>query len=204
VTYRERESECAAGFPDALQMGKSEQQQNLRGQQSLHETETNNGFLSGLFCSVALKRVANKFSFKCFFILLLTFSVFVSGIFWILPFHSMNTGFDAKDEIKISGMYVFSSILLLLYFFIIFILFYFFLAIGYVVFLLLLIVSLGFSDASSKWVFGTFDYRCVIRVFTFFFFFFFLEQMNIWYFTLPNGFVLLVVYLVICVPNVFS
>ncbi|XP_004296885.1 PREDICTED: uncharacterized protein LOC101298215 isoform 1 [Fragaria vesca subsp. vesca] len=33
--------------------------------------------------------------------LILGFSVFLSGILWILPRHSVNSGFDAKESIKL-------------------------------------------------------------------------------------------------------
>jgi hypothetical protein len=85
-------------------MGKSEKQ-NAHRQQS-REPESRRGS-SGLLChrcSVALHRVAKEFSFKCFFILVLTLSLLVYGIFSILPFHSTKYGFDAKDAIKLSGI----------------------------------------------------------------------------------------------------
>ncbi|XP_041014755.1 uncharacterized protein LOC121257676 isoform X2 [Juglans microcarpa x Juglans regia] len=84
-------------------MGKIELQ-NLHRQQN-HEADSNQGS-SGFFCdgcSVALNRVGREFSFKCFFVLILTLSVLVSGIFWVLPFHSTKCGFDAKDAIKLGA-----------------------------------------------------------------------------------------------------
>lgn len=50
-------------------------------------------------CSVVLR----AFSFKCLFILFLSLSAFLSGIFWILPKHTVQLSFDEKDEIKNSG-----------------------------------------------------------------------------------------------------
>jgi hypothetical protein len=85
-------------------MGKSEKQ-NAHRQQS-REPESRFGS-SGLLChrcSVARHRVAKEFSFKCFFILVLTLSLLAYGIFSILPFHSTMYGFDAKDAIKLSGI----------------------------------------------------------------------------------------------------
>lgn len=85
-------------------MGKSELQ-NLHRQQN-HEADSNRDS-SGLFCdgcSVAFNGVVKAFSIKCFFVLILTLSVLVSGVFWILPFHSTKFGFEAKDEIKLSGI----------------------------------------------------------------------------------------------------
>ncbi|KAG2703700.1 hypothetical protein I3760_06G149600 [Carya illinoinensis] len=84
-------------------MGKSELQ-NLHRQQN-HEADSNQ-VSSGFFrdgCSVALNRVGREFSFKCLFVLILTLSVLVSGIFWVLPFHSTKCGFDAKDAIKLGA-----------------------------------------------------------------------------------------------------
>ncbi|KAG6653000.1 uncharacterized protein LOC122311114 [Carya illinoinensis] len=84
-------------------MGKSELQ-NLHRQQN-HEADSNRDS-SGLFCdgcSVAFNGVVKAFSIKCFFVLILTLSVLVSGVFWILPFHSTKFGFEAKDEIKLSA-----------------------------------------------------------------------------------------------------
>lgn len=88
-------------------MGKSEKK-NADRQQS-DEPESSRGS-SGLLChrcSVALDRVAKEFSFKCFFVLVLTLLLLVYGIFSILPFHSAKYGFDAKDAIKLSGMSLF-------------------------------------------------------------------------------------------------
>lgn len=84
-------------------MGKSEKK-NADRQQS-DEPESSRGS-SGLLChrcSVALDRVAKEFSFKCFFVLVLTLLLLVYGIFSILPFHSAKYGFDAKDAIKLSA-----------------------------------------------------------------------------------------------------
>lgn len=89
--------------PDALRMGKSELQ-NAHQQHSL-DVETG-GASSGILCdgcSLALHRVTKDFSFKCLFVFLLTLSLLVYGIFWIIPFHSVKTGYDAKDEIKLSA-----------------------------------------------------------------------------------------------------
>ncbi|KAF5448607.1 hypothetical protein F2P56_029119 [Juglans regia] len=84
-------------------MGKSELQNLFRQQ---NPEADNNRDSSGLFCdgcSVALNGVVKAFSFKCFFVLILTLSVLVSGVFWILPCHSTKFGFEAKDEIKLSA-----------------------------------------------------------------------------------------------------
>lgn len=91
------------GISDALRMGKS-QQQNLRQRQS--DDDTDNGASSGFLCrgcSVVLRRFANEFSFKCFFILILSLSVLISGVFWAYPRYAIKSRFDASDAIKQSG-----------------------------------------------------------------------------------------------------
>lgn len=91
-----------SGVPDALQMGKSEQQ-NLHQQQS-HEAENRGS--SGLIyggCSMVLTRLAKEFSFRCVLVLFLSFSVLLSGIFWIVPHYAMESGFDAKEAVRLSG-----------------------------------------------------------------------------------------------------
>lgn len=98
-------------------MGK-ELQQNLQQQQS-HESRNREGGSSGLFCercSMGLSILYKEFSFRCFLVLILSLSLLVSGIFWILPPRTSKLdGFDAKDEIKLRGK------LLVLYFIIFFI-----------------------------------------------------------------------------------
>lgn len=89
-------------------MGK-DAQQNLQQQQS---NETRNGRgrgegSSSIFCercSIGLSRIYKDFSFRCIFVLILSLSLLVSGIFWILPFRTAKLdGFDAKDSIKLSA-----------------------------------------------------------------------------------------------------
>lgn len=102
------------GFPDALQMGKSEEQ-NLHQQQS-HEAE--NRASSGLICagcSMVLRRLAKGFSFRCVLVLFMSLSVLLSGIFWIIPHHVMKSGFDAKEAIRLSGISSFICFLLSLF-----------------------------------------------------------------------------------------
>ncbi|KAJ6947701.1 zinc finger protein jing [Populus alba x Populus x berolinensis] len=53
-------------------------------------------------CSMGLSRI----SFKCVFILMLSLCLLVSALFWIFPLHSSLhsvSGFDAKDEVKLSA-----------------------------------------------------------------------------------------------------
>lgn len=85
-------------------MGKSEQQNAHRQQSRVPESRRGSSGLLCHRCSVALDRFAKEFSFKCFFVLVLTLSLLVYGVFSILPFHSAKYGFDAKDAIKLSGM----------------------------------------------------------------------------------------------------
>ncbi|XP_024026166.1 uncharacterized protein LOC21406943 [Morus notabilis] len=84
-------------------MGKIEEQ-SLHQQQS-HE-EAWNRDSSGLICegcSMVLTRIAQDFSLRCIIVLLLSLSMFVSGIFWILPHRQMKSGFDAQQAIKLSA-----------------------------------------------------------------------------------------------------
>ncbi|KAF4348485.1 hypothetical protein CsatB_015113 [Cannabis sativa] len=85
-------------------MGKGELQ-NLRQQQS-HDEFDHNRDSSGFFCagcSMVLSRFAKDFSFKCVFVLILTLSILVSGIFWIIPHRVTTYGFDAQEAIKLSA-----------------------------------------------------------------------------------------------------
>lgn len=84
-------------------MGKFEEQQRFQ-QQQIHESRTRgNSTLICQRCSHGLGRIAKEFNFKCFVVLILSVSVFLSSIFWILPFHSIKSGFDAKDALKLSA-----------------------------------------------------------------------------------------------------
>ncbi|KAK9286945.1 hypothetical protein L1049_015353 [Liquidambar formosana] len=84
-------------------MGKIVQQRHLQ-QQQIHNSRT--GSTSTLFCqrcSMGLARIAKEFNFKCVVILILSVSVFLSAIFWILPRPAIKSGFDAKDAIKLGA-----------------------------------------------------------------------------------------------------
>lgn len=78
-------------IPDALEMGKNEQQQQ-------HVQEE--GQVEAPPCCWVLLR---PFSFKCLFLLLLSLSALLSALFWVLPRHTITYSFDAKDVIKQSG-----------------------------------------------------------------------------------------------------
>ncbi|OMO75375.1 hypothetical protein CCACVL1_16189 [Corchorus capsularis] len=84
-------------------MGKNEDP-NLQQREQSSESESNqeqNGFCCGrsrLFFS----RISKEFSFRCVFVLFLSLSVLLPGIFWIRPFRSLKSGFDAKQAIKLS------------------------------------------------------------------------------------------------------
>ncbi|KAJ8768203.1 hypothetical protein K2173_021143 [Erythroxylum novogranatense] len=57
-------------------------------------------------CSLGLSRIYGHLSFRCVFLVLLSFSLLFSGIFLILPSHapqSRDDSFDAKDSIKLSA-----------------------------------------------------------------------------------------------------
>ncbi|KAF7842695.1 putative transmembrane protein [Senna tora] len=83
-------------------MGKF-QQQNLHNRQSLGPQNR----ASSRFCcrpgSVVLRRVADEFSFKCVFVLILSLSVLVSGVFWLYPRYAIKSWYDASDAVKESA-----------------------------------------------------------------------------------------------------
>ncbi|XP_038891830.1 uncharacterized protein LOC120081196 isoform X2 [Benincasa hispida] len=82
-------------------MGKGEEQNlPLQQRRQVAPSGDSSGFLCGQ-CSIAFHRVFNEFNFKCFFVLILGFVVFVPGFFWLLPLHERNSGFEAKDTIKL-------------------------------------------------------------------------------------------------------
>ncbi|KAM5574545.1 hypothetical protein ABKV19_013809 [Rosa sericea] len=86
-------------------MGKGEK--SLHQQQHSHQSHQPHDSSSSGFvcpqCSRFFNGIARQFSFRCVFVLILGLSVFLSGIFWILPRHSVNYGFDAKEAIKLSA-----------------------------------------------------------------------------------------------------
>ncbi|KAJ6700664.1 F20B24.21 [Salix koriyanagi] len=87
-------------------MGKGDCSSNQEQQQRHDDDhdERRNRNRSRLFlckrCSMGLSRI----SFKCVFILMLSLCLLVSALFWIFPssLHSVS-GFDAKDEVKLSA-----------------------------------------------------------------------------------------------------
>ncbi|KAA8536532.1 hypothetical protein F0562_029010 [Nyssa sinensis] len=85
-------------------MGKVEEQLHLQQQQIQRARTRRTG--STIFCercSMGLSRIGEKFNFKCVFVLILSVSVFLSALFWVLPLHSKQSGFDAKDAVKLSA-----------------------------------------------------------------------------------------------------
>ncbi|XP_068307173.1 uncharacterized protein [Pyrus communis] len=79
-----------------------------KGEANLHQQQQSDGVqnASGLVCpgcSTVFDRIAKGLSFRCVFVLILSLSVFLSGIFWILPRHATNSGFDATQAIKLSA-----------------------------------------------------------------------------------------------------
>ncbi|XP_022922926.1 uncharacterized protein LOC111430758 isoform X1 [Cucurbita moschata] len=79
-------------------MGKGEDQ-NLPQQ---HRREDSSGFICRE-CSISFCRASTELNFKCLFVLILGFAVFLPGFFWLLPLHERNLGFEAKDAIKLSA-----------------------------------------------------------------------------------------------------
>ncbi|KAK6945579.1 hypothetical protein RJ641_013123 [Dillenia turbinata] len=55
----------------------------------------------GRRCSMAFSSIRNSFSFKCFFVLILSASLLLSSLFRILPFRSVNSGFEAEATIQV-------------------------------------------------------------------------------------------------------
>lgn len=53
---------------------------------------------------MVLSVISREFSPKCVVFLFLGIAVFLCGIFWIIPLQKIQSGFDAKDAIKLSGM----------------------------------------------------------------------------------------------------
>ena len=89
-------------------MGKNEDQNLQQREQSLESgnNQGHPGFLCGR-CWMVLSSILNEFSFRCVFVLFLSLSVLLPGIFWIIPFRSLKSGFDAKQAIKLTGMLFF-------------------------------------------------------------------------------------------------
>ncbi|XP_022762878.1 leucine-rich repeat extensin-like protein 2 isoform X2 [Durio zibethinus] len=85
-------------------MGKNEDPNLQQREQSLESgnNQGHPGFLCGR-CWMVLSRLSNEFSFRCVFVLFLSLSIALPGIFWILPFRSINYGFDAKQAVKLSA-----------------------------------------------------------------------------------------------------
>ncbi|KAK7302446.1 hypothetical protein RJT34_13336 [Clitoria ternatea] len=75
-------------------MGKNEQQHHVQeeGQGDVGDAEVSS-------CSLLLR----TFSFKCIFLLILSFSAFISSLLWLIPRHTITYSFDAKDVIKQSA-----------------------------------------------------------------------------------------------------
>ncbi|KAE8687074.1 E3 ubiquitin-protein ligase RING1-like [Hibiscus syriacus] len=92
------------GGGDALSMGKNEDQNLQQREQSIESgnSQGHPGFLCGRFW-IVLSNFSNEFSFRCVFFLFLGLSVFLPGIFWILPSRPVKSGFDANRAIKLSA-----------------------------------------------------------------------------------------------------
>nr|ABK93008.1 unknown [Populus trichocarpa] len=88
-------------------MGKGDSSYNQEQQQRHDDDDDDERRTRRLFlcerCSMGLSRI----SFKCVFILMLSLCLLVSALFWIFPLHSSLhsvSGFDAKDEVKLSDL----------------------------------------------------------------------------------------------------
>ncbi|XP_019173610.1 PREDICTED: uncharacterized protein LOC109169212 [Ipomoea nil] len=93
-------------------MGKSDERQlPLHQQQQGGRNGSGEGGVSRIFCCccccegcpVGVSRIFRGFNFKCVFVLLLTVAVLLSAVFWVFPRRSNQSGFDAKEAIKLSS-----------------------------------------------------------------------------------------------------
>ncbi|TQD69311.1 hypothetical protein C1H46_045156 [Malus baccata] len=96
-------------------MGKSEanlqQQQQQQQQRQTQEAQNSSGLICPR-CSVVFRKIGKELSFRCVAVLILSFSILLSGIFWIPHYYANSSQFDAKEEIKLSGMSTFPSLFL--------------------------------------------------------------------------------------------
>ncbi|RYR35575.1 hypothetical protein Ahy_A10g050715 isoform D [Arachis hypogaea] len=83
-------------------MGKQEPEQYLQHQQQRNNAQQQQRHSSGIVCR-AFSFLLGTISFKCVFVLILSLSALLSGIFWILPNYSHKLSYDAKVEIKHSA-----------------------------------------------------------------------------------------------------
>ncbi|KAA3463317.1 vacuolar protein-sorting protein bro1-like isoform X1 [Gossypium australe] len=88
------------GVKNALSMGKNEDP-NL--QQSI-ESRNNEGYHQGFFLYgrfwMVFSSFTNEFNFRCVFILFLSLSVLLPGIFWIFPFPPVHAYFTLKKPVS--------------------------------------------------------------------------------------------------------
>nr|GME08990.1 leucine-rich repeat extensin-like protein 2 [Ipomoea batatas] len=88
-------------------MGKSDERQLPLHQQQ--QGGRNGSGVSRIFCCccegcpVGVSRIFRRFNFKCVFVLLLSVAVLLSAVFWVFPRRSNQSGFDAKEAIKLSS-----------------------------------------------------------------------------------------------------
>ena len=75
-------------------------------QQCLHLQNEDESCLNFFFhrCLVGIVQICQGFDLKCAIILVLSLSIFVFAFFWALPLHSVKSGFDAKDAIKLGAV----------------------------------------------------------------------------------------------------
>ncbi|CAN6720191.1 unnamed protein product [Malus baccata var. baccata] len=87
-------------------MGKSEanlqQQQQQQQQRQTQEAQNSSGLICPR-CSVVFRKIGKELSFRCVAVLILSFSILLSGIFWIPHYYANSSQFDAKEEIKLSA-----------------------------------------------------------------------------------------------------
>ncbi|XP_059648156.1 uncharacterized protein LOC132294351 [Cornus florida] len=82
-------------------MGKVEEQLHLQRQQI--EGNRTRSTICCESCSVGLSRIGRQFNVKCAVVLIFSVCAFLSAIFWVLPRHSRQSGFDAIEAVKLSA-----------------------------------------------------------------------------------------------------
>lgn len=91
--------------PNALQMGKIDEDSQVWGENG-DPTTTNSS--SSTFCErccpMCISRLAPYFTRKCLLVLILSFSVFLSAFFLLIPSRSLHSGFDASQTVKLRGI----------------------------------------------------------------------------------------------------
>lgn len=92
---------------DAFKMGKINQQQLPLHQQQIDGVGSSPNHSGICFSMGGVSKMCKVCNFRCFVVVILSVSVFLSAICWGLPHHPNISCFDAKSAIKNSGMVCF-------------------------------------------------------------------------------------------------